>query len=119
MAQLNVEFQPIRQTIFYHTPCHLRIMPNATVTVKVLELIPGITIKTNSQVCCGMGGAYGFEKANYKLSKNIASRLYNEISENPTDRIIDDCGGCKLQIEDGTKRKVEHPILFLKEAYGI
>jgi glycerol-3-phosphate dehydrogenase subunit C len=118
-GELNTDFRPIPQTVFYHTPCHLRAQEIGEVTVKLLQLIPGITIKHISTECCGMGGAYGYEKVNYELSKEIASKLYSEIRENPTDRIVTDCGGCKLQIEAGTGRKVDHPIILVKEAYGL
>jgi glycerol-3-phosphate dehydrogenase subunit C len=116
---LNTKFRPIPQTVFYHTPCHLRAQEIDNPTVKLLKLIPGITIKHVSNECCGMGGAYGYEKANYELSKEIADKLYREIKQNPTDRIVTDCGGCKLQIEAGTGRKADHPIILLKEAYGL
>ena len=66
-----------------------------------------------------MGGAYGYEKVNYELSKDIADKTYSEIKENPTDRLVTDCGGCKLQIEAGTGHKVDHPIILVKEAYGL
>jgi len=116
---LNTDFRPLPQTVFYHTPCHLTAQEIGNTTVKLLQLIPGITIKRISNECCGMGGAYGYEKVNYELSKEIASKLYSEIKENPTDRIVTDCGGCKLQIEAGTGRKVDHPVILLKEAYGL
>jgi glycerol-3-phosphate dehydrogenase subunit C len=118
-GELNTDFRPSPQTVFYHTPCHLRAQEIGDVTVKLLQLIPGITIKHVSTECCGMGGAYGYEKVNYELSKEIASKLYSEIKENPTNRIVTDCGGCKLQIEAGTGRKVDHPIILIKEAYGL
>lgn len=117
IGQLNTDFRPMPQTIYYHTPCHLRAQAINQPTVKLLQLIPGITIKKISEECCGMGGAYGYEKVNYELSKDIAGRLYQEIKENPTDRIVTDCGGCKLQIEAGTGRRVDHPIIIVKEAY--
>ena len=119
IGELNTDFRPIPQTVFYHTPCHLRAQEIDSPSVKVLELIPGIVIKHVSTECCGMGGAYGYEKANYELSKEIADKLYREIKENPTDRVVTDCGGCKLQIETGTGRKVDHPIILVKEAYGL
>ena len=119
IGQLNTDFRPIPQTVFYHTPCHLRVQEIDSPTVKMLQLIPGITIKKISEECCGMGGAYGYEKVNYALSKEIASKLYSEIKENPTDRIVTDCGGCRLQIEAGTGLKVDHPMILLKEAYGL
>ena len=118
-GELNTDFHPIPQTVFYHTPCHLRAQEINRPTVKLLQLIPGITIKHISEVCCGMGGAYGYERANYELSKGIASKLYSEIRENPTDRIVTDCGGCKLQIESGTGVKVDHPIILVQEAYNL
>ena len=119
IGQLNTDFQPISQTVFYHTPCHLRAQEIDSPTVRMLQLIPGITIKKISEECCGMGGAYGYEKVNYELSKEIAGKLYSEIEENPTDRIVTDCGGCRLQIEAGTGLKVDHPMILLKEAYGL
>jgi len=117
IGQLNTDFRPMPQTIYYHTPCHLRAQGIHRPTVKLLQLIPGTTVKKISEECCGMGGAYGYEKVNYELSKDIAGRLYQEIKENPTDRIVTDCGGCKLQIEAGTGRRVDHPIIIVKEAY--
>ena len=116
---LNTDFRPLPQAVFYHTPCHLTAQELSEATIKLLRLIPGITIKHVSTECCGMGGAYGYEKVNYELSKEIASKLYREIKENPTDRIVTDCGGCKLQIEAGTGLKVDHPIILVKEAYSL
>lgn len=119
IGQLNTDFQLTSQSIFYHTPCHIRAQEFGSPTVNLLQLISGITIKKISEECCGMGGAYGYESVNYELSKDIANKLYTEIEENPTDRIVTDCGGCKLQIEVGTGRKVVHPIILIKEAYGL
>jgi glycerol-3-phosphate dehydrogenase subunit C len=118
-GELNTDFGYITQTVFYHTPCHLRAQEIGSPSVRVLELIPGTVIKQVSTECCGMGGAYGYEKVNYELSKKIADKLYREIKENPTDRIVTDCGGCKLQIEAVTGRQVDHPIILVKEAYGL
>ncbi len=118
-GELNTDFRSIPQAVFYHTPCHLTAQEIGDVTVKLLQLIPGITIKHVSTECCGMGGAYGYEKVNYELAKEIASKLYSEIKENPADRIVTDCGGCKLQIEAGTGLKVDHPVTLIKEAYSL
>ena len=118
-GMLNIDFRPIPQTVFYHTPCHLRAQEINDPSVKLLKLIPGITIRHISNECCGMGGAYGYEKKNYELSKEVAGKLYSEIRENPSDRVVTDCGGCKLQIEAGTGVKVDHPMILLQEAYNL
>ncbi|HEY42188.1 MAG TPA: hypothetical protein G4O18_10110 [Dehalococcoidia bacterium] len=119
MGQLDTGFQSLHRTVFYHTPCHLTAQQLGDVSVEMLKLVPGTIIEHIGRECCGMAGAYGYEKANYKLSREIAGKLYSEIEENPTDRIATDCGGCKLQIEAGTGRKAEHPIILLQESYGI
>jgi len=113
---LNTDLRYIQQTVFYHTPCHLRAQGIGDASLKMLQLIPGTTIKKTSNECCGMGGVYGNEKVNYEFSRAIASKLYSEIKENPTDRIVTDCGGCKLQIEAGTGAKVDHPTILFQEA---
>lgn len=118
MGQLDTGFESLSKTVFYHTPCHLTAQQTGDVSVEILKLIPGITITHVGRECCGMAGAYGYERKNYKLSREIAGKLYNEIKEKPTDRIVTDCGGCKLQIEAGTGQKVDHPIILLQESYG-
>lgn len=119
IGELSMDLQTSSKNIFYHTPCHLRAQQIGEPTVRLMQLIPGISIKHNSEVCCGMGGAYGFEKKNFDLSKNIAAKLYSEIGENPSDFIMTDCGGCKMQIEAGTSLKVHHPIIFFNQAYQL
>jgi glycerol-3-phosphate dehydrogenase subunit C len=116
---LSTEFKPIPKSIFYHTPCHLRAQQIGNPTTKLIQLIPGIRVKQVSEQCCGMGGAYGYEKNHYTLSKTIAGKLYEDIKETASDFVITDCGGCKLQIESGTDSKVCHPIILMKEAYGL
>ena len=85
-----------------------------TPSIYWVRLIPEITIKHISQTCCGMGGAYGFDKSNYKRALEIRSKLVGEIHENFADRIVTDCGGCKLQIEAGCGLAIEHPIMLLQ-----
>jgi glycerol-3-phosphate dehydrogenase subunit C len=113
------DLRPVNQTVYYHTPCHLRAQKIGNPTVELLKLIPGTSIKYVSNECCGMGGAYGYEKKNFKLSKEIAAKIYQEVKDNPADRIVTDCGGCKLQIEAGASTGVVHPLILLKEAYGL
>ena len=82
-------------------------------------MIPGLEIVHVSDECCGMSGAYGYEKKNYRLSKEIAEKVYAELEEFPSDLIATDCGGCKLQLESGTHTRVVHPVLIMLQAYGL
>jgi glycerol-3-phosphate dehydrogenase subunit C len=65
-----------------------------------------------------MGGAYGYEKSNYRLATDIAGKLIEEVNEYPSDRVVTDCGGCKQQIEAGCGLKAEHPVILVQEAYS-
>ena len=117
-GELNTEFRRIDQTLFYHTPCHMRAQQIGHPSARLLELIPGTVVKHISELCCGQSGAYGYEKKNYKLSREIAEGLFEEIRKYPSDRIADDCGGCRLQIQSGVSTPVDHPVVILSRAYG-
>lgn len=118
-GELNTGFKTLPQTVFYHTSCHLKVQEISDASVRLLKLIPGISVKYVSKVCCGLSGSYGYDKDNYQRSQQIASELYREIKETGADLVLDDCGGCKLQIEAGTGSKVKHPIILVAEAYGL
>jgi glycerol-3-phosphate dehydrogenase subunit C len=118
MGELDTRFRRVDQTVFYHTPCHMRVQQIGHPSAKLLELIPGTVVKHISELCCGQSGAYGYEKKNYKLSREIAAGLFEEIKQHPADRIVDDCGGCRLQIQSGTNTPVDHPVIVLREGYG-
>jgi len=116
---LNTDFRKTEQSLFFHTPCHLRAQQIGNPSVRLLGMVRGTVVKKVSETCCGMSGAYGYEKKNYALSKDIASRLYQEMKDNPVDRLVTDCGGCRLQIQGGTDRPVDHTAIILRRAYGI
>jgi glycerol-3-phosphate dehydrogenase subunit C len=120
IGELDTGFRRIEQTIFYHLPCHLRAQQIGNPSVTLLEMIPGTVVKKGSEICCGMSGAYGYEKKNYDLSQAIAAKLYQNMKDNPVDRFVTDCGGCRLQMQaSGTDRPVDHPAILLREAYGV
>ncbi len=119
IGELNTEFVKSEQTVFFHTPCHLRARQIGNPSVKLLEMVRGTKVAKVSETCCGMSGAYGYEKKNYALSKEIAARLYVEMKETPVDRFVTDCGGCRLQLQGGTDKPVDHTVILLKRAYGL
>lgn len=115
---LNTNFRTVDQSVFYFTPCHMRNQEIGRPSADMLNLIPGTKVEHISDECCGMSGAYGYEKKNFALSKDIATKILSDISEFPTDKIVTDCGGCKLQLEAGTGKTVHHPMILLDEAYA-
>lgn len=112
---------PLVTTVFYHLPCHLRAQGAEVVdqSLEFLRLLPGLTMKKVAGNCCGMGGTYGFERRNFKLSRAIGAKVVGDVLATPTDRVVTDCGLCKLQIESGAGVAVSHPVMLFQEAYGL
>jgi len=60
----------------------------------------------------------GFKRRYYDSSMNIGSELFQRIKEVNAQVVATDCGGCKMQIEQGADVKVIHPLIILDEAYS-
>jgi len=67
---------------------------------------------------CGMAGSFGYEKEHYQLSMQIGELdLFPTVRKATVEEIIVAPGtSCRHQIEDGTGRKVLHPVEVLWEA---
>lgn len=68
--------------------------------------------------CCGMAGAFGYDKNNYELSMAIGEQiLFPAVRNSDSFTIIAAPGtSCRQQILDGTGRKALHPIQILFDA---
>ena len=108
--------------IYVHTHCYQKAQAPATDgypngAEAVLALLKGVGFEVNliQAGCCGMAGAFGYEKEHYALSMQIAElSLLPAIRKTVPDAIIAASGtSCRAQIEDATGRKVVHPVLLL------
>ena len=118
---LNTAFRHIDLNILYHAPCHLKVLGGGLVEarLKLLRLIPGISVTTCDRGCCGMGGTFGFKRSNYQMSMAIGKPIFEEINRLSPDMVVTECPTCKMQIEQGTSIQVMHPINIMKQAYGL
>src|SRR6185369_13015522 len=68
--------------------------------------------------CCGMAGAFGFDRENYEISMRIGERvLLPAVREAPRDAlIVADGFSCREQIEQSTDRKALHLAQVLQMA---
>ena len=119
--ELNDSFQPVNLNIVYHAPCHLKVAGEDLVKrrLSLIRLIPGIRIEYSDRGCCGMGGTFGFKRDNYNIAMEVGKTLFEEIKRISPDMVITECPTCKMQIEQGTGIQVRHPIMIIKEAYGL
>lgn len=118
---LNTDFHPVNLSVVYHAPCHLKVLGQELIDsrLELMRLIPGISVSQIERGCCGMGGTFGSKRKNYALSMKIGQDLFEGIKESAPDLVATDCLGCKLQIQQGTGLEVTHPILIVKQAYGL
>ena len=70
--------------------------------------------------CCGMAGAFGYEKEHYDVSLRMAELdLLPAIREaGPDLHVVADGTSCRHQIRDGTGREALHAIRLLAQSVG-
>ncbi|MDH5401668.1 MAG: anaerobic glycerol-3-phosphate dehydrogenase subunit C [Candidatus Heimdallarchaeota archaeon] len=115
---LNQDFNEVNLNLGYHTPCHLRVQPDAkTSSIELLNFIPGITIQDIQQGCCGICGSWGYKKDNYQKSMKIGENLFLKLNQEHIDLGITDCPTCTLQMEHGSTKQIQHPVQILAKSY--
>ena len=116
---LPVEFSTEPQEILLHGHCHQRALVGVQPTVKMLGLPAEHDVSVIDSSCCGMAGAFGYEKAHYDLSMKIGElRLFGAVREKPAGSFTLSAAGfsCRHQLEHGTGVQAKHPIEVLRES---
>lgn len=100
---------------FLHLHCHQHALDNGHSTSALLRSLPEADIQMSQAGCCGMAGAFGYEREHYQLSVQIAEdRLLPALKEVPTTTVIIAPGfSCRHQIQDLTGRSALHSAEFL------
>ena len=93
-----------------HGHCHQKAFNVMSSVEKTLRLVPGLEVETVDSSCCGMAGAFGYDKDNVAVSKRMG-----ELSLLPAVRgadadtvVVADGTSCRHQIADGTPREAVH-----------
>ncbi len=92
-----------------HGHCHHKAIMKMTAEEAVLRRM-GIDFSTPAPGCCGMAGAFGFEKEKYDISRAIGElELLPAVRQAPTDwLIVADGFSCREQIAQETDRRALH-----------
>ena len=101
--------------VFGH--CHQKALVGTSLTLKILNRIPGITAKEIQSGCCGMAGSFGYTKDHYDISMDIGNaQLFpavKKLSDKTT--IISEGFSCREQILHGTGRSASHVVDILNK----
>jgi FAD/FMN-containing dehydrogenase/Fe-S oxidoreductase len=98
----------------FHPHCHQKALVGATGTTDALKLVPGLNVTVLDAGCCGMAGAFGYEKEHYDVSVRIANlELVPAVNANPAATVVATGTSCRHQIRDLTGRAALHPLEVL------
>jgi Fe-S oxidoreductase len=101
-------------TILIHPHCHQKALIGSQGTADLLRLLSGAKLTVLDAGCCGMAGAFGYEKAHYDLSVQIANlSLIPAVQADPTATVVATGTSCRHQIHDLTGRRAFHPLELL------
>jgi len=116
--ELELDFRPLTTSVIYHTPCHLRAMDPAHSGMRLLGLIPGLSVQHANAGCSGMAGTYGVRKQTYRTSLRVGWGLISTMQETTAQIGSTECSTCKLQMEQGIDKPTLHPLALMAYAYG-
>ncbi|MGE5178556.1 MAG: anaerobic glycerol-3-phosphate dehydrogenase subunit C [Bacteroidota bacterium] len=118
-GELNTSFREVPLTVVYHNACHSVAQGMTEEPVRLLRMIPGLTVRPIEDSCCGIAGTYGMRAENYERAKAIGDPLFRQMEATEAEVLLTSCGTCNIQIANGLKRPVTHTMAILRRAYGV
>jgi Fe-S oxidoreductase len=112
---LALSLSPGPRRILFHGHCHQKALVGTEPTQAVLAQIPDCRVEDLDAGCCGMAGAFGYEKEHYDVSRAVGERrLLPAVREAGNDTVVVASGtSCRQQIRDLTGKSVYHPVELL------
>jgi FAD/FMN-containing dehydrogenase/Fe-S oxidoreductase len=113
----NFPLPKLSRRALVHGHCHHKAIMKMTAEESILQRM-GIHYTAPAPGCCGMAGAFGFEKNKYAISKAIGElELLPAVRQTPTDwLIVADGFSCREQIAQETDRHALHLAEILQMA---
>lgn len=116
---LGIEFRPpaeSRRDVLFHAHCHQRALAAPEASVELLRLA-GYRAELTEAACCGMAGAYGFEREHYESSRAAGERsLFPTVRAHPLAQLAVMGASCRQQLEHFTGRPARHLVELLRDA---
>ncbi len=112
------QFTTQSKHIKLHGHCHQKSLASTAPTLFVLGFPENFTVEEIPSGCCGMAGAFGFEKEHYEMSMQVGELVLFPAIRNISNETLIAAPGtsCRHQIKDGTQRSALHPIEILYDA---
>jgi FAD/FMN-containing dehydrogenase/Fe-S oxidoreductase len=99
----------LARRILVHGHCHHKALMKMTDEISLLQKM-GAEVRSPDAGCCGMAGAFGFEKDKYDVSQAIGERVLLPAvrQESAETLIVADGFSCREQIRQATGRNAMH-----------
>ncbi len=110
LDDLGVEFPRLNRKALIHGHCHQKAIMKMDADYAILEKL-GLDVSAPEPGCCGMAGAFGFERGDhYNVSMTVARRSLVPAVEKAekTTLIVADGYSCREQIAQSTDRHALH-----------
>lgn len=123
-GKLDLNLFPLPRTLGYHAPCRTLALTKNSVDVptpaeEILRLIPQLNVRRLERGCCGLAGPSGFRKENHMASLMLGMPLFLALRDSAIEFGATECNFCRLQMEQGTNKRVYHPVKLLAHAYRL
>ena len=117
-GELELKFRETPKNVLFHGHCHQKALAGTASSLFALRLPPGYRVEQVNAGCCGMAGAFGFQREHYDVSMNIGGQaLFPAVNAKGADWEMAVTGvSCRQQIEDGTGRRARHLVEILRDA---
>ena len=114
----GLEFTKEPGKVLFHGHCHQKALVGTGQAMDVLGSIPGCDAQEIPSGCCGMAGAFGFEKEHFDTSMKIGEQvLFPTVrSQQGEFAVVSEGVSCRQQIEDGTGKRAKHLVEVLADA---
>lgn len=107
----------LHRRLLFHPHCHQRALVGASGTREALRRSLGVDVTVLDGGCCGMAGAFGYEREHYDLSVAVARLgLLPALAAEPDAVIVATGTSCRHQIRDLTGRRAYHPLELMADA---
>ena len=116
-GKLKTEFAHKPGKIAYHLPCHLKAQ-NIGYKSRDLLRLTGAPVQLVDH-CSAVDGTWGMTAEHHDLSLQWAGKLMKAIEKANATAVASDCPLAALRILEGTGKKALHPVIVLRDAYGL
>lgn len=102
-----------------HGHCHQQALTGLSAEERIMTAL-GLNVEILKTGCCGMAGAFGFEKDHYEVSMKVAeTSIVPALEKAGTRLVLTDGFSCREQVRHVSGKRPLHLAEFLAQVFGL